>query len=83
MSDVNANDPNFDRFRKRAVEVLSVEPDQVTPDAKFGDDLEADSLDLVELVMALEEEFGINVEEDELNGVETVGQAYQLVSSKF
>ncbi|MGA1345751.1 MAG: phosphopantetheine-binding protein, partial [Ilumatobacteraceae bacterium] len=48
----------FARFRKCAVEVLSVSDDQVTPEARFGDDLDADSLDLVELVMALEEEFG-------------------------
>ncbi|MEM1333746.1 MAG: phosphopantetheine-binding protein, partial [Actinomycetota bacterium] len=42
----------FARFRKAVVEVLSVEEDAVVPDAKFGDDLDADSLDLVELVMA-------------------------------
>ncbi|MCB0954948.1 MAG: acyl carrier protein [Ilumatobacter sp.] len=73
----------FARFRKCAVEVLSVSEDQVTPDAKFGDDLDADSLDLVELVMALEEEFGIEVPEEELEGVETVGQAYDLVAGKL
>ena len=63
----------FARFQKCAVEVLSVSEDQVTPDAKFGDDLDADSLDLVELVMALEEEFGVEVPEEELEGIETVG----------
>ena len=73
----------FARFRKCAVEVLSVEEDAVTPEAKFGDDLDADSLDLVELVMALEEEFGVEVPEDELEGIETVGQAYELVASKL
>ncbi|CAN5155535.1 acyl carrier protein [soil metagenome] len=84
MSDVNdVNQPNFERFRKCAVEVLSVEPDKVQPDARFADDLDADSLDLVELVMALEEEFEVSVGEDELNGIETVSQAYELVSSKF
>jgi acyl carrier protein len=72
----------FDRFRKCAVEVLSVEEDAVTPDAKFGDDLDADSLDLVELVMALEEEFDISVPEEELEGVETVQQAYDIVAGK-
>ena len=65
----------FARFRKCAVEVLSVSADQVVPEARFGDDLDADSLDLVELVMALEEEFDISVPEEELEGVETVGQA--------
>ena len=73
----------FARFQKCAVEVLSVSEDQVTADAKFGDDLDADSLDLVELVMALEEEFGVEVPEDELEGIETVGQAYDLVASKL
>ena len=71
------------RFRKCAVEVLSVSEDQVTPDSKFGDDLDADSLDLVELVMALEEEFGVEVPEEDLEGVETVGQAYNLVVGKL
>ena len=73
----------FARFRKCAVEVLSVSEDQVTPEAKFGDDLDADSLDLVELVMALEEEFNIEVPEEELEGIETVEQAYNLVAGKL
>jgi acyl carrier protein len=72
----------FERFQKCAVEVLAVEATQVTPDAKFGDDLDADSLDLVELVMALEEEFDISVDESELEGIETVQQAIDLVQSK-
>ena len=72
----------FARFRKCAVEVLSVSDDQVTPEARFGDDLDADSLDLVELVMALEEEFGIEVPESDLEGIATIGQAYDLVVSK-
>ena len=73
----------FDRFRRVAVEVLSVPADSVQVEARFGDDLDADSLDLVELVMALEEEFDISVPEEELEGVETVGQAYDLVTSKM
>ena len=73
----------FARFSKCAVEVLSVSEDQVTPEARFCDDLDADSLDLVELVMALEEEFGIEVPEEELEGIETVGQAYDLVAGKL
>ncbi|MEY2974166.1 MAG: acyl carrier protein [Actinomycetota bacterium] len=73
----------FARFRKCAVEVLSVSDDQVTPEARFGDDLDADSLDLVELVMALEEEFGIEVPEEDLEGIETVGQAFTLVTNKL
>ena len=65
-----------------AVEVLSVEPSQVTEKARFKEDLEADSLDLVELVMALEEGFDISVPEEDLEGVLTVGQAVDLVLSK-
>src|SRR5688500_11102362 len=73
----------FERFKRRAVEVLSVEDAQVKLEAKFADDLDADSLDLVEFVMALEEEFDINVEEQELEGVDTIGQAFELVKSKI
>ena len=74
---------NFDRFTKCAVEVLSVEAAAVTKEARFAEDLDADSLDLVELVMALEEEFDVSVEEEELEGVETVGGAYDLIVSKL
>jgi acyl carrier protein len=77
------SDELFARFKKCAVEVLSVPESAVVPEAKFGDDLDADSLDLVELVMALEEEFGVEVPEEELEGVETVGQAYDLVVGKL
>jgi acyl carrier protein len=77
------SDDNFERFKKCAVDVLAVDADKVTTDARFADDLEADSLDLVELVMALEEEFDVSVEEQELEGIETVGQAFELISSKL
>jgi acyl carrier protein len=66
-----------------AVEVLSVDPDQVTEEARFKEDLEADSLDLVELVMALEEGFDISVPEEDLEGVTTVGQAVDLVLERI
>jgi acyl carrier protein len=65
------------------VEVLQVPADKVTKEARFADDLDADSLDLVELIMALEESFDITVEETELEDIETVGQAFDLVSSKL
>ena len=73
----------FETFKKCTTEVLQVSPEQVTLDARFGDDLDADSLDLVELVMALEEQFEITVDESELEGVETVEQAFNLVASKL
>ena len=65
-----------------AAEVLSVDPDQVTETARFKEDLDADSLDLVELVMGLEERFDIEVPEEDLEGVTTVGQAVDLVMNK-
>lgn len=73
----------FEKFKECAVEVLQVQPDQVTREARFAEDLDADSLDLVELVMALEESFGVTVEESELDGVETVEEAFKLISSKL
>jgi len=69
-------------LREVAVEVLSVEPEAVTEDARFKEDLDADSLDLVELVMGLEERFDISVPEEDLEDVTTVGQAVDLVLSK-
>jgi acyl carrier protein len=76
-------DDTFETFKKCAVEVLQVDADKITLEAKFGDDLDADSLDLVELVMALEEAFDIEVPEEELEGITTVGQAYALVTNKL
>jgi acyl carrier protein len=69
-------------LREVAVEILSVEPDQVNERARFKEDLDADSLDLVELVMGLEERFDISVPEEELEDVTTIGQAVDLVLAK-
>ncbi|MFZ6002363.1 MAG: acyl carrier protein [Actinomycetota bacterium] len=77
MSDV------LERFKPLAVQVLSVESDKVVPEASFAEDLDADSLDLAELVMALEDEFDITVEEDELEGITTVQHALDLVAAKL
>ena len=77
------SEDNFERFRKCAVEVLDVEAEQITKETSFADDLDADSFDLVELVMALEEEFDVAVDEEELEGIDTVGKAYDLISSKL
>ena len=70
---------NFERFKKCAVEVLAVEPDQVTKEARFADDLDADSLDLVELVMQLEDSLDVTIDEDDLSDVRTVGDAVDLI----
>ena len=69
-------------IREVAVEILSVEPDAVVESARFAEDLDADSLDLVELVMGLEEKFDVSIPEEDLEGVATVGDAVDLVLMK-
>lgn len=69
-------------IREVAVEILSVEPDAVVESARFAEDLDADSLDLVELVMGLEEKFEVSIPEEDLEGVATVGDAVDLVIKK-
>lgn len=69
MSDVS------ERVKKIIIEHLGVEEDKVTPEASFIDDLGADSLDTVELVMAFEEEFGIEIPDDAAEKILTVGDA--------
>jgi acyl carrier protein len=76
-------DELFGRFQKTAAESLSKPVEAITLDASFADDLDADSLDLVQLVMDLEEEFDVSVDEDELEGVTTVSQAYELIKGKL
>ena len=72
----------LDALREVAVEVLSADPDTVVEEARFKEDLDADSLDLVELVMGLEERFDISVPEEDLENVATVGHAVDLVMAK-
>jgi acyl carrier protein len=69
----------LEALTKAAVDVLSVSADQVTEEASFGDDLEADSLDLVELVMQLEDSLDVTIDEDDLSDVRTVGDAVELI----
>jgi acyl carrier protein len=71
------------RVRKVLAEQLAVDEAQVVPDARFAEDLNADSLDLVEAVLALEEEWNIEIPEEEMEGVKTVGQAVALVHQKL
>jgi acyl carrier protein len=78
-----SDDEAFEKFRECAVEVLQVPADKVTREARFAEDLDADSLDLVELVMALEDSFDVSVEETELEGIETIGQAFDLITTKL
>jgi len=73
----------FAVLQSAAAETLSVEPDQVTEQARFKEDLGADSLDLVEFVMALEEQLDIAVPEEDLDGIATIGQALDLCLTKL
>lgn len=68
-----------DRVKEIIVEQLGVNPEQVTPTAKFIEDLGADSLDTVELVMAFEEEFGIEVPDEEAEKLQTVGDVIRYI----
>ena len=71
-----------EKVKKIVVEQLGVAEDQVTPEAKFIEDLGADSLDQVELVMALEEEFGSDIPDEDAEKLTTVGDAIAYVESK-
>jgi acyl carrier protein len=71
-----------DKVKKIIVEQLGVSEDQVTPEAKLIEDLGADSLDTVELVMALEEEFGADIPDEEAEKINTVGDAIAYIESK-
>ncbi|MEI6425681.1 MAG: acyl carrier protein, partial [Lentisphaerota bacterium] len=68
-----------DKVKEIVVQQLGVSPDQVTPEAKFIEDLGADSLDQVELVMALEEEFGADIPDEDAEKLTTVGDAIRYV----
>ncbi len=69
-----------ERLRKIIADQLGVEEERVTPEAHFIEDLNADSLDLVELIMALEEEFGVEISDEEANNLTTVGAAQEYIT---
>jgi acyl carrier protein len=69
----------FETVQSILADQLGVEPDQVTMDANFIDDRNADSLDIVELVMAMEQEFGISIPDDEAERIKTVGDAVNFI----
>ncbi len=71
----------FEKIREIVVEQLGVEEDQVTMESSFVDDLGADSLDIVELVMALEEAFGVEIPDSEAEKISTVGDVVEYVKN--
>jgi acyl carrier protein len=71
----------FDRVKAIVAEQLGVEPNEVTPQSKFVEDLGADSLDVVELVMALEDEFSLEIPDEEAEKISTVGEASKYIES--
>jgi acyl carrier protein len=70
----------YDRLKKIVVEQLGVDEEEVKPEASFVDDLNADSLDLVELIMSLEEEFGTEISDEDAERIRTVGDAVEYIS---
>jgi acyl carrier protein len=76
MSDIEA------KVKKIIEEKLSVNADQITNEARFAEDLKADSLDTVELVMALEDEFGLDIPDEEAEKIKTVQNAIDYIASK-
>ena len=71
----------LDKVKEVIVEQLNVEEDDVNEDASFVDDLGADSLDIVELVMALEEQFSISIPDEEAENIKTVGDAVEYIKA--
>lgn len=72
----------FDSVKEIIVEQLDVEESQITMEASFRDDLEADSLDVVELVMELEDEFDLEIADEEAENINTVGDAVNFIKEK-
>jgi acyl carrier protein len=77
------SDETFGKIRDIIVDQLGVDEDKVTMEARFREDLEADSLDLVELIMAFEDEFGGEISDDEAQQIKTVGQAVEYLKKRM
>lgn len=72
----------FEKIKNVVAEKLDTDPSEITEDAAFVDDLGADSLDVVELIMGLEDEFGIEISDEQAENIRTVGDAVRFVSSQ-
>jgi acyl carrier protein len=75
------SDPTFEKVKAIIIDKLDVDPAQVVPEARFREDLKADSLDLVELIMAFEDEFGGAISDDDAQKITTVGEAVKFLSA--
>jgi acyl carrier protein len=73
----------FDEVKATLVELLGVEESKITLDAKFREDLETDSLDLVELIMAFEEKFGSQISDEDAQKITTVGELVTYIDEHF
>ncbi len=71
----------LEKIKEILIDQLGVDESEITPDASFIDDLGADSLDIVELIMTMEEEFGIEIPEEEVENLTTVGAAAEYIKS--
>lgn len=71
----------FEEVKTIIVDLLGVNPEKVTPDARFREDLEADSLDLVELIMAFEDKFGGEISDEDAQSITTVGEAVKYIDT--
>jgi acyl carrier protein len=73
----------FDKIKALIVEQFMInDPDTITMQTSFVDDLEADSLDIVELIMAVEEEFGVAIDDQDVDGVKTIGDVVNYITEK-
>ena len=72
----------YDRLKKIVVEQLGVDEEEVKPEASFVDDLNADSLDLVEVIMALEQDFGTEIKDEDAESIRTVGDAVNFIDER-
>ena len=76
------SDQTFEDIKKIIVDLLGVDAAKVTPEARFREELEADSLDLVELIMAFEDKFGTEISDEDAQKIATVGDAVSYIEAK-